>query len=217
MSETRVLVLASGSPRRIELLQQAGIEPDRILPADIDETPLKAEIPRSLAKRLARQKAERARAMLEKEKAADSAFVLAADTVVAVGRRIMPKAMMTGEAMDCLQLLSGRTHRVYTGVCMIAPDGRQRERLVESRVRFKRLSRAELDAYVASGEWRGKAGGYAIQGLAGSWVVKLVGSYTNVVGLPLYETVGLLEADRFNTRAGWAPRPDDREDSPATD
>jgi septum formation protein len=201
MSDVAKLVLASGSPRRIELLQQAGIEPDRILPADVDETPTRNEIPRSLAKRLSREKAERARAILVEEKAEPGSFILAADTVVAVGRRILPKATISDEAVDCLQLLSGRSHRVYTGVCMITPAGKFRQKLVETRLRFKRLSRREIDAYIASGEWRGKAGGYAIQGLAGSWVVKLVGSYTNVVGLPLYETTSLLSGDGFNVLA----------------
>jgi septum formation protein len=207
MSDAARLVLASGSPRRIELLQQAGIEPARILPAEIDEAPLKAEIPRSLAKRLSREKAERALAILAEENTKDGAFVLAADTVVAVGRRILPKATISEEAVDCLQLLSGRSHRVYTGVCVITPGGKVRQKLVESRVRFKRLSRREIDRYVASGEWRGKAGGYAIQGLAGGWVVKLVGSYTNIVGLPLYETLNLLSGDGFDTSAHWGAQP----------
>ena len=203
MSDVAKLVLASGSPRRIELLQQAGIEPGRILPADVDETPARSEIPRSLAKRLSREKAERALAVMAEEKTRAGAFILAADTVVAVGRRILPKATISDEAVDCLQLLSGRSHRVYTGVCLITPAGKTRQKLVETRVRFKRLSRREIDRYIASGEWRGKAGGYAIQGLAGGWVVKLVGSYTNVVGLPLYETVGLLAGDGFDTQANW--------------
>src|SRR5690606_9964388 len=155
MSVFQKLVLASGSPRRIELLQQAGIEPDRLYPADIDETPLRAEHPRSLAKRLSREKAEKALEGLKKEGGTDTLFVLAADTVVAVGRRVLPKAELADEASNCLQLLSGRTHRVYTGVCLITPSGKVRQRLVETRVRFKRLSREELAAYLASGEWRG--------------------------------------------------------------
>jgi septum formation protein len=198
------LVLASGSPRRIELLQQAGIEPDRLVPAELDETPLRAEHPRSLAKRLSRAKAEKALASMKGEKDFAPAFIVAADTVVAVGRRILPKATLIDEASNCLQLLSGRSHRVYTGVCLITPAGKLRQRLVETRVRFKRLGREDLEAYLASGEWRGKAGGYAVQGLAGAFVVKLVGSYTNVVGLPLYETVALLQADGFPIRAGWS-------------
>lgn len=203
MTKPQKLVLASGSVRRIELLQQAGIEPDRLMPADIDERPEKAEHPRSLAKRLSRTKAERAVAILRRE-GAEGVYVLAADTVVAVGRRILPKAELPDEAMNCLRLLSGRAHRVYSGVCLITPEGKTRQRLVETRVRFKRLSREEMEAYIASGEWRGKAGGYAIQGLAGALVVKLVGSYSNVVGLPLYETVGLLAAEGFPIHLNWA-------------
>lgn len=202
MSVFQKLVLASGSPRRIELLQQAGIEPDRLFPADLDETPLRAEHPRSLAKRLSRVKAEKAQEGLARDGETD-AFILAADTVVAVGRRILPKAELVDEASNCLRLLSGRTHRVYTGVCLITPSGKLRQRLVETRVRFKRLSREELESYLASGEWRGKAGGYGIQGLAGTFVVKMVGSYTNVVGLPLYETVGLLTADGYKVHFNW--------------
>jgi septum formation protein len=203
MSVFQKLVLASGSPRRIELLQQAGVEPDRIFPADVDETPLKAEHPRSLAKRLSRTKAEKALDGLKRDGEAEAAFILAADTVVAVGRRILPKADLVDEASNCLRLLSGRSHRVYTGICLVTPAGKLRQRLVETRVRFKRLSREELESYLASGEWRGKAGGYAVQGLAGSFVVKLVGSYTNVVGLPLYETVGLLTADGYRVHDHW--------------
>ena len=203
MTKPQMLVLASGSVRRIELLQQAGIEPDRLMPADIDERPEKAEHPRSLAKRLSRAKAERAASILRREPV-DNAYVLSADTVVAVGRRILPKADLPDEAMNCLRLLSGRAHRVYTGVCLMTPQGKTRQRLVETRVRFKRLSREEMEAYIASGEWRGKAGGYAIQGLAGTLVVKLVGSYTNVVGLPLYETIGLLTAEGFPIHLNWA-------------
>ncbi len=129
--------------------------------------------------------------------------MLAADTVVAVGRRIMPKAETLDDAEFCLRFLSGRSHRVYSGVAMFAPDGKLRQRLVETRVRFKRLSREEIDAYLASGEWRGKAGAYGVQGLAGAFVVKLVGSYTNVVGLPLYETVGLLTGDGYPVHFNW--------------
>ncbi|CAG0952825.1 MAG: Maf-like protein [Rhizobiaceae bacterium] len=207
MSVFEKLVLASGSPRRIELLQQAGIEPGRLFPADVDETPLRAEHPRSLAKRLSRAKAEKAAAALAGDADAQGAFILAADTVVAVGRRILPKAELLDDASNCLRLLSGRTHRVYTGVCLVTPSGKIRQKLVETKVRFKRLSREELESYIASGEWRGKAGGYAVQGLAGAFVVKLVGSYTNVVGLPLYETVGLLTAEGFPVHFGWLSGP----------
>lgn len=202
-SKSQTLVLASASPRRIQLLQQVGIEPDRILPADIDETPQRAEHPRSLAKRLSKQKAEKALADLKAEPAAEPAFVLAADTVVAVGRRILPKAETIDDAVYCLQLLSGRSHRVYSGICLATPSGKIRQRLVETRVRFRRLPREDIERYVASGEWRGKAGAYAIQGLAGAFVVKLIGSYTSVVGLPLYETAALLAGEGFDTRAGW--------------
>ncbi|MBX3578637.1 MAG: Maf-like protein [Rhizobiaceae bacterium] len=203
MSVLQKLVLASASLRRIELLQQSGIEPDELLPADIDETPQRAEHPRSLAKRLSRAKAERALAILKHEGRADGNFILAADTVVAVGRRILPKAEMVEQASSCLRILSGRSHRVYSGVCLITPAGKIRQRLAETRVRFKRLSREELESYLASGEWRGKAGGYAVQGLAGTFVVKLVGSYSNVVGLPLYETIGMLSADGYQVHFNW--------------
>ena len=204
MSASQKLVLASGSPRRIELLQQAGIEPDRIMPTGVDETPARSEHPRSLAKRLSREKAERAAASLAKEAGGTGSFVLAADTVVAVGRRVLPKAELADEASNCLRLLSGRSHRVFTGICLVPPSGKVRQRLVETRIRFKRLTREEIDLYLASGEWRGKAGAYAIQGLAGSLVVKIVGSYTNVVGLPLYETVSLLAAEGFRVHANWS-------------
>lgn len=204
MSVLQKLVLASGSPRRVEMLQQAGIEPESLMPADIDETPLKSEHPRSLAKRLSKEKADNAAELLQARGEGGESYILAADTVVSVGRRILPKTEMTEEAANCLRLLSGRSHRVYSGICMITPNGTTRQRLVETRVRFKRLSREELEAYLASGEWRGKAGGYAIQGLAGTFVVKLIGSYSNVVGLPLYETIGLLAADGFRIHINWA-------------
>lgn len=203
MSVFQKLVLASGSPRRIEILQQAGIEPDRIFPVNVDETPLRAEHPRSLAKRLSREKADKASEALKQEMEGSDPYVLAADTVVAVGRRILPKTELLDEASNSLRLLSGRSHRVFTGVCLVTPGGKVRQRLVETRVRFKRLSREELESYLASGEWRGKAGGYAIQGLAGSFVIKLVGSYTCVVGLPLYETVGLLSGEGFKVHFNW--------------
>lgn len=203
MSALQKLILASGSPRRVDLLLQAGIEPDSLFPANIDETPLRAEHPRNLAKRLSRLKAEKAASSLKGEAEAEGAYILAADTVVAVGRRILPKAELMDEANYCLALLSGRSHYVYTGVALVTPKGTVRQKLVETKVRFKRLSREEIDAYLASGEWRGKAGAYAVQGLAGTFVVKLVGSYTNVVGLPLYETVGLLTGEGFNVRFKW--------------
>lgn len=179
------LVLASASPRRLALLAQIGVTPDEVIAADIDETPLKSETPRLYALRLAREKAQAVKA--------DGARVLAADTVVAVGRRILPKAETEAEARACLALLSGRTHRVYTAVALKAADGQMRTRLAEARVSFKRLSAPEIEAYIASDEWRGKAGGYAIQGLAARYVTNIVGSYTAIVGLPLYETANLLE------------------------
>jgi len=198
------LILASGSPRRLALLQQAGLEPDALLPADVDETPARAESPRELVKRLARAKAEVARRTARNREDLSHAFIVSADTVVtAAGRRVLPKAEVVEEAAACLRLLSGRTHRVYTAVCVVTPKDVIRERIVETRLRFKRLSRDEVQSYLASGEWRGKAGGYAIQGLAGAFVVKLVGSYTNVVGLPLYETMLLLDGEGFPVRFGW--------------
>lgn len=183
----RSLVLASASPRRLDLLRQIGVEPDGVAPADIDETPLHDETPRRLALRLAREKARAAASRTP------DAFVLAADTVVAVGRRVLPKAETVEEARHCLELLSGRAHRVLTGVCVIAPDGRVGAKLSESRLHFKRLTDAETQAYLDSGEWRGKAGGYGVQGRAGAFVINLQGSYSAVVGLPLYETAMLLE------------------------
>jgi septum formation protein len=200
------LILASGSPRRLALLNQAGLEPAAVMPAEIDETPGRLERPRTLATRLAREKAEAARKVAERDEATAGAFVLAADTVVAVGRRILPKTELVDEAAACLRLLSGRAHRVYTGVALVTPRGSIRERLVETRVRFKRLSKDDLDHYLASGEWRGKAGGYAIQGLAGTFVVKLIGSYTNVVGLPLYEVGNLLGGEGYPVHLGWLNR-----------
>jgi septum formation protein len=197
------LVLASGSPRRLALLQQAGLEVDALLPADIDETPQRLEQPRALATRLASEKA----AVAQKIRAANPdlapSYLVAADTVVAVGRRVLPKCETREEAEDCLQLLSGRQHRVYTAVSVVTPKGAERRRLVEARLRFKRLSGTEIAAYLATEEWRGKAGGYAIQGLAGAFVVTLVGSYTAVVGLPLYETFSLLSGEGYPALASW--------------
>jgi len=181
-----VLILASASPRRLDLLARIGVVPDEVCPTDIDETPLKAEQPRLLAARLARQKAEAAAAL------APEALVLAADTVVGVGRRILPKAETEAEALACLDLLSGRRHRVYTGVMAIHPSGRRSQRLVCSIVAFQRLTTQQRDAYLAGGEWRGKAGGYAIQGAAEGFVRFLSGSHSNVVGLPLFETAQML-------------------------
>ena len=197
------LVLASGSPRRLALLNQVGIEPDTLMPAELDETPVRGELPRTLAVRLA---GEKARAAIERGRANEQvrdAYIIAADTVVAVGRRILPKPDLIDEAAGCLRLLSGRTHRVYSGVSVVTPHDTVKTRLVETRVRFKRLSTQDIESYLASGEWRGKAGGYAIQGLAGSFVVKLVGSYPNVVGMPLYETLTLLAGEGFPVQYNW--------------
>ena len=201
------LVLASGSPRRLALLQQIGIEPDALLPADVDETPQAAEMPRVLAARLAAEKAMAAHAMAERREDLAQCFILAADTVVCVGRRILPKCELIDEADACLRLLSGRAHRVYTGLTLITPRGGRRHRLVETRVRFKRLSGEEIETYLASGEWRGKAGGYAVQGLAGSFVVKIVGSYSSVVGLPLHETMSLLVGEGYPAYVSWLNHP----------
>ncbi|MEO1020548.1 MAG: Maf-like protein [Pseudomonadota bacterium] len=197
------LVLASGSPRRLSLLGQMGIEPDAVLPATIDETPLRGEQPRTLAKRLARTKCEMVMRQTDKRDMVDGAFILGADTVVSVGRRVLPKTELLEEAANCLRVLSGRNHRVFTAICLATPRRDTRIRLVEARVRFKRLSRDEIESYLASGEWRGKAGGYAIQGIAGAFVVKLVGSYSAVVGLPLYETMRQLDGAGYPVRYGW--------------
>jgi septum formation protein len=183
---TAKFVLASASPRRLDLLRQIGIAPDAIDPADLDETPLKDELPAPHVTRLA---AAKARAVAPRH---PGAFILAADTVVACGRRILPKAEDEATARACLALLSGRRHRVYGGVALIGPDGRLAIRRVESRVAMKRLSEAEIAAYLKSGEWHGKAGGYAIQGGAAAFVSWLSGSYSNVVGLPLFEVAQLL-------------------------
>jgi len=197
------LVLASGSPRRVTLINQAGIEPDALRPVNIDETPKRGELPRACANRLARAKADAALELVRADEELAGSYVLAADTVVAVGRRILPKAELLDEAAQCLRLLSGRNHRVHTAVCLVTPNEAFRQRLVETRVRFKRLSEEDIEAYLASGEWRGKAGGYAAQGIAGSFIVKIVGSYSNVVGLPLYEAVTLLAGEGYPTRFGW--------------
>ena len=181
----RRLVLASASPRRLALLAQIGIAPDAVIPSEIDETPLQNELPRAHAGRLARQKALAVAAM------EPGAFVLAADTVVACGRRILPKTLDRAEAERCLKLLSGRAHRVHTGLCL-AVGGVPSCRIVTTRVAMKRLSEAEIAAYLDSGEWDGKAGGYAIQGLAAAFVREIAGSYSSVVGLPLHETAQLL-------------------------
>lgn len=180
-------ILASASPRRRDLLALIGLTPDLIAAADLDESPLPKETPARLAERLAVHKARCVAASHA------GGLVLAADTVVAMGRRVLDKAHHDQDVRLCLERMSGRGHRVYTGVAVVAPDGRLSSRLVETRISFKRLSAADIDAYIASGEGVGKAGGYAIQGLAGAFVTHLVGSYTGVMGLPLYETRCLLE------------------------
>ena len=185
------LVLASSSPRRLDLLRQIGITPDEILAPDIDETPVRGESPRQLAARLARAKC----AAVPRA----AAFVLAADTVVGLGRRILPKAGAEAEARRCLGLLAGRRHQVHSAIALRAPDGRIAARNVVSVVSFARLEPGMIDAYIASGEWRGKAGGYAIQGRAAGFVDFLSGSYSGVVGLPLHETMNLLRG------LGWTP------------
>jgi septum formation protein len=182
-----LLVLASASPRRLDLLRQIGLEPDAVDPANADETPRPRETPRAYALRMAEAKLA---AVMPRH---PQAIVLAADSVVAVGRRILPKAETEAEARDCLARLSGRRHKVLGGIA-IGSVGKVRTRLVETAVRFKRLEKAEIEAYVQSGEWQGKAGGYAIQGRAASFVAFISGSYSNVVGLPLFETVQLLKA-----------------------
>jgi septum formation protein len=178
------LVLASASPRRQALLAQIGITPDRVVGPNIDEDALPAELPRLHAQRLARAKANAV--------AAPASFVLAADTVVSAGRRILPKAETTEQARRCLTLLSGRRHRVSTAVVLLAPDGRRGERVVQSVVGFARLTEGQIATYLATDEWQGKAGGYAIQGRAAAFIRFVSGSYSNVVGLPLFETAQLL-------------------------
>jgi septum formation protein len=186
---TPALVLASASPRRLALLAQIGVTPTCVVASDLDETPLRDELPRVHARRLARAKIAAA--------GEPDAYVLAADTVVAAGRRILPKAETEQQARGCLALLSGRRHRVTTAIVLRAPNGRRGERVVQSVVGFARLTERQIDAYLATGEWHGKAGGYAIQGAAAAFIRFLSGSYSNVVGLPLFETAQLLRG------AGW--------------
>jgi septum formation protein len=185
------LVLASASPRRLDLLRQVALEPDLVDPAELDETALKDELPAQHASRLA---AAKARAVAARH---PGAFVLGADTVVACGRRILPKADDAATARRCLALLSGRRHRVHGGVALVTPSGRLASRHVQTIVAFKRLTEADIAAYLDCGEWRGKAGGYAIQGRAALFVRQIGGSYSNVVGLPLFETASLLAGQGF--------------------
>lgn len=197
------LVLASASPRRLALLRQIGVYPDHLHPADIDETPKRLEHPRFLARRLAKEKAQRSAKIVHAMPGLEHALVLAADTVVAVGRRILPKPVDEDEARECLRLLSGRTHKVYTGVCLINAKGKSHHKLVESKVRFERLGHKVIDAYLFSGEWQGKAGGYAIQGRAGCFVLQISGSYSAIVGLPLAQTVELLTTQDYPVFERW--------------
>lgn len=183
---TLPLILASASPRRRQLLAQIACVPERIVSPDIDETPLPRELPKALAERLAREKA------LFVASQEPHAIVLAADTVVGCGRRILPKAEQEEEAQQCLTMLSGRRHRVFTGVSIVAPNKGTRSLVVETIVQFRRLSSHDIDSYLASKEWEGKAGGYGIQGLAEAFIPFIQGSYSNVVGLPLFETNRLL-------------------------
>ncbi len=204
MTEGRAkLVLASGSPRRLALLDQVGIQPDLLFPTNVDETPGDREMPRSLASRLARSKAEAAVGKRKVLDLGEGTFILAADTVVSMGRRVIGKPETIDEASEGLKLLSGRSHRVYSAIHLITPKGQSRQRIVETRVRFKNLSREDLESYLVSGEWRGKAGGYAIQGRAEAFVQKIQGSYSNVVGLPLYETVHLLSGSGYPVYFAW--------------
>ena len=186
MTSAPPLILASASPRRLNLLKQIGIIPDRVIPAEVDETPLKGELPRDHALRLAIEKAQKVAAL------APDAAILAADTVVACGRRILPKTEDEEEARRCLFLLSGRRHKVFGGIALLLPNGRTLSRVVQTAVVFKRLGAQEIESYIRAGEWRGKAGGYAIQGRADAFVRELMGSFSNVVGLALHETANLL-------------------------
>lgn len=197
------LVLASASPRRLALLDQVGVVPDALRPVSIDETPRKGEMPRAYANRVALEKATAARDQLEDHEELADSYILAADTVVASGRRILIKPEFVDQATETLRLLSGRSHKVFTSVALIAPDDRVRKRLIETRVRFRKLSSEEIDSYIASREWRGKAGGYAIQGIAGAFVQRIVGSYSNVVGLPLHDVVNMLVAEDFPIYFNW--------------
>ena len=189
------LILASASPRRLELLKQVGITPEDIIPADIDETPQKGEYPRNLAKRLAEEKAQAI------AKNHPDTFILAADTVVGCGRRILDKSEDEAYARMCLETISGRRHHVFGGIALITPEGKLISRCIDTVVQFKRLSEKDIETYLKSGEWQGKAGGYAIQGLAASYIKFIRGSYSNVVGLSLYDTMKILDGAGFENSA----------------
>jgi septum formation protein len=205
MSElpTVKLVLASASPRRLALLERAGLPPDLLYPVDVDETPGRRETPRALALRLALDKANAAAQSPAVRDIGPKRFILAADTVVAVGKRVVPKPEGPDDAVRALKLLSGRAHHVYTAVALVSPSGRTSSRIVDSKVRFKRLTREDIETYIASAEWRGKAGAYAIQGRAETFVRALSGSHSGVVGLPLYETVALLQGAGYPVYQSW--------------
>ncbi len=225
LTEEIYLVLASASPRRLALLAQIGIDPQQVYASDIDETPKLKEHPANLAKRLAKEKALKAQKILRwysqngqdelqnvpQKLSAQKMIILAADTVVAVGRTILPKPESEDEAYECLRFLSGRAHKVYGAICALNERGKITVKLVESRVRFRRLTSAMMKAYLASGEWQGKAGSYAIQGKAGAFVVHITGSYSNVVGLPLAETTDLLTAYHYPLFTHWAEQTHERD------
>lgn len=194
MQPYQKLILASASPRRLDLLAQVGIAPDAVAPADIDETPRKGELPGALAARLAGEKAAKIAA------GNPGAYVLAADTVVACGRKLLDKSETEAQAREYLAELSGRRHVIYGGICLITPEGKAHSRLVETKVQFKKLSEEELESYIRSGEWQGKAGGYGIQGQAAAYIKFLSGSYSNVVGLSLYDTIRMLEGSGYRRR-----------------
>ena len=201
------LVLASASPRRLALLDRIGLAPDLLNPTDVDETPLRRESPRRHSIRLAEAKAIKAKESPQVKALDGKVYVLAADTVVGLGRRILPKAETYQDAKDCLSLLSGRSHWVYSSICLIAPDGTKSTRCVETKLRFKRLTRDDMESYLKSDEWKGKAGGYAIQGRAEAFVRYLSGSHSAVIGLPLSETVNLLQGARYPVQQRWMDAP----------
>ena len=210
MADTPVkLVLASASPRRLALLERIGLTPDLLNPADVDETAHKRETPRAYSVRLAADKAKAVLTMPRVTALGGNVFVLACDTVVGLGRRILPKAENPKQAEDCLWMLSGRSHWVYSTVCVVAPGGHATSRCVETKVRFKRLSAEDVESYIKSDQWRGKAGGYAIQGRAEAFVRRLNGSHSAVVGLPLYETVHLLDGAGYPVHHTWMTRAPD--------
>ncbi len=185
------LILASASPRRVELLKRIGIKPTEICPADIDETPQKKELPQNLALRLATEKAKK----ISEEK--DDCYILAADTVVSVSRVILPKAKTKEDAIYCLKLLSGKRHRVYTAVALITPEKKLVKKSICSKVKFRKLNKNDIDEYINSMEWKGKAGGYAIQGMAEKYIKFISGSYSNIVGLPVYDTINMLNGEGY--------------------